>query len=240
MIKINNFYVYEWFIVDTNEIFYVGKGTGKRKNVIYNRNQYFKNIYNKYKCDVRIIHNNLSNEDACKKEIERISELKKIHQAKCNLTMGGTGFSTGKLNPTVKNPHFGKSNGMHTKNIDFKGDKNPFYGKKHSEETKLKISKSRKGKGGQHGSKNGMFGKGHLIAGNKNGMFGRKNFDNPNSKMYLIIYKDKKTEYLTSKECEKKFGIAFLRIKDLEEGVIKYKKKTKNSIYEGTIIKRVK
>lgn len=27
------FYVYEWFIVETGEIFYVGKGTGKRYQV---------------------------------------------------------------------------------------------------------------------------------------------------------------------------------------------------------------
>jgi len=33
------------------------------------------------------------------------------------------------------------------KPVDFKGDKNPFWGKKHSKETKLKISESRNGKG---------------------------------------------------------------------------------------------
>ena len=26
----NEYYVYEWFIVDTNEVFYVGKGKGNR------------------------------------------------------------------------------------------------------------------------------------------------------------------------------------------------------------------
>lgn len=26
----NNFYVYEWYNIDTQEIFYVGKGSGKR------------------------------------------------------------------------------------------------------------------------------------------------------------------------------------------------------------------
>ena len=236
----NKFYVYEWFIVSTNEIFYVGKGTCKRKKEIHNRNEYFKSVYNKYECDVRIIYDNLTNEESCQKEIERIAELKAINQAKCNFTNGGTGWSTGSLNPTAIHPHFGKENGMHTQNIDFKGEKNPFYGKQHTEETKKKISENRKGKGGQPGELNPMYNKGYLIAGEKNGMYGKTGFNHPNSKMYLVIYKNGDTEYLTSKECEKKFSIGFTRIRDEEEGIISYKKKSKNSIYEGTIIKRVK
>lgn len=235
----NKFYVYEWFIIKTNEIFYVGKGTGKRKDQIHNRNQYFKNVYNKNSCNVRIIFNELTNEEACIKEIQRIRELKKLGQAKCNLTNGGTGWSTGKLNPTAINPHFGNKNGMITKNIDFKGEKNPFYGKKHSAETKAKISKNRKGKGARFGKDNPMYGK-HSTAGDKNGMYGKKGFQHPNSKMFLILYLNGDKEFLTSKQCELKFGIAFTRIRDLEQGTINYKKKSKNSIYEGTIIKRVK
>ena len=38
------YYVYEWYIEDTNEIFYVGKGTGNRVISMKNRNSYFKNI----------------------------------------------------------------------------------------------------------------------------------------------------------------------------------------------------
>lgn len=29
----NQFYVYEWFIVETEEVFYIGKGKGKRYKI---------------------------------------------------------------------------------------------------------------------------------------------------------------------------------------------------------------
>lgn len=43
------FYVYEWYNIDTNEIFYVGKGCGERYKQATKRNKlfqenYFKNI----------------------------------------------------------------------------------------------------------------------------------------------------------------------------------------------------
>lgn len=126
----NRFYVYEWYIIDTDEVFYVGKGTGNRCNITYNRNEYFKNVYNKYECDVRIYKNNLNEKTAYQIEIERIAELKKSDQAYCNLTEGGTGFASGDLNPTSISPHYGDSNGMRTQDIDFSGKNNPFYGKK--------------------------------------------------------------------------------------------------------------
>lgn len=211
-IKNKRFYVYEWFIVDTFEIFYVGKGTGNRRFETHNRNKYFMNIYNKYNCAVRIY--------------------------KQNLTNGGTGFSTGSLNPTVQNPHYGEKNGMRKHNIDFSGEKNPFYNKKHTEKTKEKISNSRKGKGGRSGKENPMYGSDKL-RGKKNGMYGMKGFKHPNSKMYQITYSDAKIEILTYKECEKKFGIAFSRIYK-DGGILHYKKRTPNSIYEGLEVKRVK
>ena len=38
----NEAYVYEWYNVDTNEVFYVGKGRNNRMHSMKNRNQYFK------------------------------------------------------------------------------------------------------------------------------------------------------------------------------------------------------
>lgn len=231
------FYVYEWFIVDTLEVFYVGKGTGNRRFETHNRNRYFNNILAKYNCAVRIVHQYLTNEDACELERERIAELRVKGWAKCNFTNGGTGFSTGALNPTVKNPHYGEKNGMIIHKIDFSGEKNPFYGKRHSEETKRKISLNREGKGARYGKDNPMFGKG--FKGEENPMYGRKGFKHPNSKMYEIEYADGTKEVLKFKDCEKKFGIAFLRIYE-EGGILHYKKKTPNAIYEGIKITRVK
>lgn len=219
------FYVYEWYIVDKNEIFYVGKGTKNRKTEIHNRNQYFKNVYNKYICEVRVIQDNLTNQEACQKEIARIAELRLIDQAYCNLTNGGDGFSTGALNPAVKNPKI--------------GEKNPFYGKHHTKETKQLISKNRLGKGGREGEKNPMYGD-HRFEGENNPMYGKTGFEHPNSKMYLVEYLDNKQEYLGAKECEQKFGIAYERIRHDLIGIIQYKKKSKNSHYAGTKITRVK
>lgn len=232
------FYVYEYFIVDTEEIFYVGKGTGKRFKQLNNRSEYFKSIHSKYECGVRIVYTDLTNEESCEKERQRIKELKDIGMARANFTEGGTGFSTGKMNPTHLNPHYGDRNGMRTKNIDFSGEKNPFYGKTHSEETKQKISENRKGKGGRSGSENPMY-ENHRFAGEKNPMYGKKGFDHPNSRMFKVTYLDETFEFLTSSQCEKKFGIAFIRIKNETIGVISYKKKSINSKYEGTVITQV-
>jgi hypothetical protein len=229
----SSFYVYEWFIVDTLEVFYVGKGTGNRRFETHNRNIYFKNVYNKHKCAVRVIAQSLTNDEAFTIEQDRIYELKAKGLAKCNLTLGGKGWSTGELNPTARNPHFGEKNGMHTQNIDFSGKNNPFYGKRHTEETKKRISTSRKGKGARHGKDNPMFGNGHLVAGENNGMYGVRGFDHPNSRMYKVEYTDGTSETLTYKQCERKFGIAFTRVSN-DGGVLHYKKKSKNSIYEGT------
>jgi len=232
------FYVYEYYIIDTLEVFYVGKGTGRRFKDLHNRSNYFLSVYNKYNCAVKIIKDNLSNEEACALEKERIKELRNINQARCNFTDGGTGFSTGELNPTKQKPHFGTANGMFTCNIDFKKEKNPFFGKRHTDETKHKISESRKNKGGRFGQDNPMYGS-SCFSGENNPMYGKTGFDHPNSKMFIVKYVSGETEYLTSKQCEKKFGIAFIRIKDNECGVIHYLKLSKNSCYEGTEINQV-
>ena len=88
------FYVYEWFIVETGEIFHVGKGCGNRMFSLNRRNEYFLRIYSKYNCDVRIYKDNLSEEDAFKLEKDRICELKQINQAKTNLHESGCGGNT--------------------------------------------------------------------------------------------------------------------------------------------------
>ena len=87
----NNFYVYEWFNVETKEIFYVGKGNSNRFKNISQRNQYFKNYYNKYDCEVRKVKDNLSEEEAFKLEKELIEKYRNLNQCQCNLTDGGEG-----------------------------------------------------------------------------------------------------------------------------------------------------
>lgn len=232
----NKFYVYEWFIIDTLEVFYVGKGTGKRRFETHNRSKYFKSILNKYNCAVRIYKSYITNEEACEIEIERIAYMKMLGWAKCNFTNGGNGFSTGNMNPRFLNPPLGEKNPMF--GVRMTGEDNHFFGKKHTEESRNKISKSRKGKGGRFGKDNPMYGKG--FKGEKNPMYGKKGFNHPNSKMYKVNYPDGEFEYLTYKQCEKKFGIAFTRIYK-NGGILHYKNMSKNKkLYEGLIIERLK
>src|SRR5690606_36014572 len=115
--------------------------------------------------------------------------------------------------------------------MKFEGEENHFFGKKHSEETKKKISESRKGKGARFGKDNPMYGKG--FKGEENPMYGKTGESHPNSRMYLIQYTNGTTEKLHAKACEKKFGIAFERIRSTG-GTLHYKKKSKNDVYEGT------
>jgi hypothetical protein len=87
----SDFYIYEWFNVDTGEVFYVGKGRKDRYRNILQRNQYFKNYYNKYKCDVRKVQFGLSEDEAFELEIALIEEYRQLGQCKCNLADGGEG-----------------------------------------------------------------------------------------------------------------------------------------------------
>lgn len=51
----NKYYVYEYFIKPTDEIFYVGKGCGDRYKTTKGRNKFFSDMYNSHECGVRII-----------------------------------------------------------------------------------------------------------------------------------------------------------------------------------------
>ena len=48
------FYVYEWYIVSTNEVIYVGKGCRNRYKV-RKHNQFFNDMITRFECDSRII-----------------------------------------------------------------------------------------------------------------------------------------------------------------------------------------
>lgn len=65
------YYVYEYFIKDTNEIFYVGKGRDNRFKDS-NRNDVFTRICESYKVDVRKIRTGLTEQEAFDLEEETI------------------------------------------------------------------------------------------------------------------------------------------------------------------------
>ncbi len=91
MDKKKDFYVYEWFNIENGEVFYVGKGRGYRYKNVVQRNKYFINYHNKYKCDVRKVRNKLEEDEAFRLEIELIKKYREIGQAKCNIADGGEG-----------------------------------------------------------------------------------------------------------------------------------------------------
>lgn len=86
------FYVYEWYVVESGDIFYVGKGT-KRRYKCRNRNRLFNEMLATHECDVRIVAYFENEEDAYKYEFDRIQELRAIGQCSCNISDGGTGGS---------------------------------------------------------------------------------------------------------------------------------------------------
>lgn len=94
MIKIGEYYVYEWFVKETNEVFYVGKGKGDRYKVLRGRNKFFNDFYSSHNCDVRIKYDNLEEKEAFEKEKELISFYRNNTRFRLtNVTDGGDGTS---------------------------------------------------------------------------------------------------------------------------------------------------
>lgn len=105
----HNFYVYAYYRLDTNEIFYIEKGHGGRCYNINNRGKYFKNICNKVDVAVVILIDNLTEDEAFMYECEAINTLvfeygysieiegNRSKEKGCHLvnqTWGGEGVST--------------------------------------------------------------------------------------------------------------------------------------------------
>ena len=131
---INNYYVYEWIRLDTNEPFYVGKGCNDRWKSTNSRNEYFKRIVNKHPIAVNILHDELSEEVAFGLESYYIWLYRDIiGYEMCNFNDGGEGQTL----CGEANPNYGK--GLH-------GENHPMYGKHHSEETREKMRKAKEGK----------------------------------------------------------------------------------------------
>lgn len=85
------FYVYKWYNVDTNEVFYVGKGCRNRSGQISQRNNIFKEYYNTHNCKSEIIEYFTDEQEALKREHELIQEYKNQGQVIANLDEGGRG-----------------------------------------------------------------------------------------------------------------------------------------------------
>jgi len=136
----NEFYVYAWKISKTNETFYIGKGKGKRMFYIHQRNNRFKVVYENNECNVILLANNLTEQEAFAFEIEAIRNYRSIGQAKCNISNGGEGPTGLKHTEESKRKISIAKTGIH-----------------HTEETKKRISKNTKGNKNSLGTKNHLW-----------------------------------------------------------------------------------
>lgn len=92
------FYVYEHWRPDIDMPFYVGKGKGKRANIMYGRNRRHKNIQSKLKrlgmfVEVKMVANGLTEEEAFQFEVNQIAMWRSKGVDLVNLTAGGEGGS---------------------------------------------------------------------------------------------------------------------------------------------------
>lgn len=90
----NRFYVYAHIRKSTGEVFYIGRGTGKRMYSKQHRSKHWQAIVNKYGIDHKILFNNLTNEGANVIEQEQIKEYGRLDNGGqlINQTDGGGGL----------------------------------------------------------------------------------------------------------------------------------------------------
>jgi hypothetical protein len=111
----DKFYVYIHRALDSNQVYYVGKGSGTRAFDLNKRSKYHRGVIKKYGCIVEIVIEHLTHERALIQEILGI----KYYHPRCNFTKGGEGVQGYERTQQDKD------------NISFrmKGDKNHRFGK---------------------------------------------------------------------------------------------------------------
>ena len=88
------YYVYEYYIVGTNEVFYVGKGKGNRYKTTKRNNKFFNDMYNSHNCNVRKVYEGLDEKTSFQKEVELIRYYRENTTYRLtNQTDGGEGVS---------------------------------------------------------------------------------------------------------------------------------------------------
>lgn len=136
----NKYYIYAWYYINTNEIFYIGKGSNNRYiDTKRSRNKYFKNIIQKEGNNVNVkkLYENLNEEESYRLERELIHEYLEKGECKANFHEGGCGGNHG---------NYGEN--MRRKLSEFAstrtGSKNPMWKHKYTTEQLEKMSVSQK------------------------------------------------------------------------------------------------
>ena len=121
------FYIYAHYTADSNELFYIGKGKGKRLSSRYGRNKLWNYIANKHGFIFRKIVDGLEENEAFRLEIEKIKEF----SPRANFTKGGSGGFTGLNSGNFKKGFRPWNTGMKFPQMSIRqmGENNPAWGK---------------------------------------------------------------------------------------------------------------
>jgi hypothetical protein len=139
------FYVYEHIRLDTNTVFYVGKGCGSRLRSKDKRNKHWHGVVNKAGYEGRVIFQSHDEEFVFLAEQERIDQLRRLGFNLANKTDGGGGGIKGyhhtdeskrKISQNLK----GKLAGKNHPRYGLYGVDNPMYGRKQSAKARLGMS----------------------------------------------------------------------------------------------------
>lgn len=169
------YYVYIWYVTETNEVFYVGKGKDRRYKQVSGRNKFFTDMHTSHNCNVKKIYENLTESEAFQKEQETIKWYRENTDFRLtNQTDGGEG-STGWVAPEEFKKKQSDIHRAQWQDEDFRekmiairadengpykskefrekiaqlvqGDNNPNYGNYWTEEMKQHLSETRKTNG---------------------------------------------------------------------------------------------
>jgi hypothetical protein len=126
--SVKKFYVYQHRRADTGEVFYIGKGHGKR---LYskNRNNYWKRIVDKHGLVVEVVKEDLTEDEAFQLEVELIKQYKEQGLSLSNMTDGGEG-TVGRITTEASRVNYSKAR---------LGEKNPMFEKSHDLVAREKI-----------------------------------------------------------------------------------------------------
>ena len=103
----NDFYVYGHFKTGKDTPFYIGKGTGRRAWVKSGRSEYWNRVVNKYGYEVKLLVENLTEENAYEKEKELIAEVGLDNLT--NVLEGGEGMSSEYAQKRSQDPNWRKN-----------------------------------------------------------------------------------------------------------------------------------
>jgi hypothetical protein len=147
----SNFYVYEHRRKDTGAVFYVGKGCGKRAGNFSSRNRLWKQMAaDAGGASVGYVVDKVDEEFSFLVEQEYIDKLRRIGAKLANLTDGGEGNAGAVRTEDMKRKYAAAKIGKKrpadvvarmraTKTGKNTGADNPFFGRKHTDETKARL-----------------------------------------------------------------------------------------------------